>query len=129
MDMRASFRRRSTKPLSRSTARNSALVNQFATPGLGSLMAGRFVSGAGQLLLALAGFVLVMAWFGSVFLRMYNDLAGNPPTRARGWLGEAGAGIFAISWIWALFTSLSILREAPKSDSQPPPEVPPPLRG
>ena len=38
------------------SARNCALINQLATPGLGSLMAGRLVAGIGQLLLAVAGF-------------------------------------------------------------------------
>ena len=49
-----------SKPVSRTTAHNAALLNQLATPGLGSLMAGRWLAGVGQLALAVAGFVMVV---------------------------------------------------------------------
>ena len=57
--MKASLTTRRRKLLSPATARNAALVNQLATPGLGTIMAGRIVTGAGQLLLALAGFLFL----------------------------------------------------------------------
>ena len=110
--MKLFSRRQPLKPLSRSTARNSALINQFATPGLGSLLAGRYVAGIGQLLLALAGFGLVLAWFAALMMGIYNDIQGNAPGKSVAWLGELGALTFGAAWIWALFTSLSLLREA-----------------
>lgn len=111
--MSLSFPRRQRRPLTRATARNAALINQLATPGLGSLLAGRWLAGIGQLLLALAGFGLILAWFALLLFRLYQQMEANvsqpPPSVA--WIGEAGAAAFVVAWLWALFSSLSILRE------------------
>jgi len=109
------------KPLDRTTARNSFLVNQLATPGLGSLMARRYVAGAGQLLLALIGFGLLVAWFISVMARVYRQVEGDSSATSAAWLGEAGAVTFAASWLWSLVTSLSLLREARETERISPP--------
>ena len=61
------------KRLDRTAARNCFLVNQLATPGLGSLMAGKTGPGIGQLGLALAGFALVLAWFVLTILQTYRQ--------------------------------------------------------
>jgi hypothetical protein len=101
------------KALSRASARNSFLINQLATPGLGSLMGRRYLAGTGQLLLALLGFGLVVVWFVLLMVQIVhqaNEEGGSSPSLA--WLGEAGAAVFAVSWIWALVTSMSLLREA-----------------
>ena len=45
------------------------LLNLVATPGLGSVMAQRWVAGIGQIILSLAGFVLMMIWFFQVMKR------------------------------------------------------------
>jgi hypothetical protein len=111
------------KPLSRTTARNSFLMNQFATPGLGSLMAGRWVAGIGQIVLAVIGSGFVIAWFAGRMSQMYHQLDGETATRSVAWLGETGAAIFAVAWLWALFTSLSLLREARANEEQPKPQV------
>jgi hypothetical protein len=100
-------------------ARNSFLINQLATPGLGSLMAGRYLAGIGQLALALLGFGLLIAWFISLMTQMYRQLTTDAPARSVAWLGEAGAAIFVLAWIWSLVTSLALLREA--RASEPPP--------
>ncbi len=105
-------------PLNRSAARNAVLLNQCATPGLGSLMAGRRVAGVGQLLLAVAGFCLVLAWFALLAMRVYNALINDVETTPVNWPGEAGAAFFVVAWLWSLVTSLSILREA--RTAQPP---------
>jgi hypothetical protein len=99
------------------TARNCFLVNQFATPGLGSIMGRRFLAGIGQLLLALAGFGLVIAWFSLTLVHAFDSAGadgGSPPPLASH-LGEAGGLLFVISWFWSLATSLSLLRDARKS--------------
>ncbi|MGH7969665.1 MAG: hypothetical protein ACREIC_13155 [Limisphaerales bacterium] len=124
--MNASFLRQPTRPLSRSTARNSALINQLATPGLGSLLAGRYASGIGQLLLALAGFGMVLGWFVLVLMQTYNDIEGQASSKSYAWLGEAGALTFVVSWLWALVTSLSLLREAGRKESETQSEMPSP---
>jgi hypothetical protein len=123
--MRAFFQRPSRRPLKRSTARNSVLINQLATPGLGSLLAGRWVAGMGQLLLALAGFVMVVAWFAVLMVQVYRQINGDPEPKSVAWLGEAGAITFAASWLWAWVTSLSLLRETKTSEDQAPPPLSP----
>lgn len=100
------------KPLSRTTARNSFLINQFATPGLGSVMAGRWVEGIGQMTLAVIGFGLVVAWFCLVMVQFYQQINSEGTAKSVAWLGEAGALVFAAAWLWALVTSLSLLHEA-----------------
>ena len=61
----------------RSQARNAALLNLFATPGLGSLLARQWIAGAGQLALALAGFAYAVAWFLQRMHQLYAQLDGG----------------------------------------------------
>ena len=126
MLMSAFFQRLSRRPLDRSTARNSVLINQLATPGLGSLLAGRWIAGTGQLLLAVAGFVMVIGWFAGVMIQLYRQINGDPEPKSVAWLGESGAVTFAAAWLWALITSLSLLRETSGATSLPP--APPPVK-
>jgi len=111
------------KPLDRTRARNCFLINQLATPGLGSLMAGRPVAGIGQLLVAVAGFSLVMLWFVLRISDLYNQVVNGAQPQSVGWVGEAGAGLFAAAWLWSLVTSLSILRKARTAEPATPPKL------
>ena len=107
------------KPLNRAKARNAALLNQFATPGLGSLMAGRWLAGTGQLALAVAGFIFILVWFVKIIIPYYRLMFGDSaPGPINWWTGGLGAGLFALSWIWSLVTSLSLLREASRVNLQ-----------
>ena len=104
------------KKVSRAQARNAALLNQLATPGLGSALAGRWIAGSGQLILSLGGFVLIMLWFVRMMMRYYGQMFGNstlhnPVTFTNLVLG---ATLFALSWAWSLQTSFSLFREASK---------------
>ncbi len=97
-------------------------TTNFAFPGSGSLLAGRKV-GYVQLALTLIGFTLT-TWFGLKFtiwgFRNLSELlqpTGDPLDtlltvwrECRGAL--AGLGIFGVAWIWALLTSMGILRAA-----------------
>jgi len=105
------------KLLTAATARNAALVNQLATPGLGSLMAGRYLTGAGQLLLALAGFFCFLYWFVAVMRQFYGQIEGNVEVQPVGWIGLLGLGLFGLAWLWALVTSISLLREARRNQA------------
>jgi hypothetical protein len=102
-------------------------LNQLATPGLGSLMAGRYVAGAGQLLLALAGFALVLGWFAMKCVAIYQVVAGDSEPKPYGWLGKWGAIIFMAAWLWSLVTSVSLLKAAKRLDEvaakNPPPRI------
>jgi hypothetical protein len=106
------------KPKAHGTARNATLINLFVTPGMGSLMAGQILEGIGQLLLALAGFALVVAWFFRIMVQYYGMIDGQlKEFDARPWLGIGGAILFGVAWLWALATSLRILR---RNRAQPP---------
>jgi hypothetical protein len=108
------------KPISRAAARNAALVNQLATPGLGSLMARRIFAGICQLLLAVAGFVLIVGWMGAFFWRILQEQQGGPVAHSSlDWLWPWGPVLFGASWLWSLVTSISLLRQA-KSEGVPP---------
>lgn len=106
------------KPISRTAARNCFLINQFATPGLGSLMGRRLLPGIGQLSLALLGFSFLMAWFVAVMIQTYNQLTQDIPPHPAGWLGQLGGACFAAAWCWSLITSLSLLRQARRHEAE-----------
>ncbi len=111
---------------SHTAARNAALVNLLATPGLGSLMARRWVAGVGQLVLALAGFGMLLAWFVRT-MRDYYGMISDQQSAPQVHFGllKVGAAVFAVSWLWALVTSFQIFRSVPKNL----PGVPPPRLG
>lgn len=106
---------------SQAAARNAALINQLATPGLGSLMAGRWLAGIGQLALAVAAFAMVVVWFFEVMVQYYGQVTGNVQMRSVGWIGEIGAILFVASWFWALVTSISLMRQAKAGEPRPVP--------
>jgi hypothetical protein len=116
---------RTVRPLSRARAWTCILTNQLATPGLGSLMARRVWAGTGQLLLALAGFVLIVVWFFEVMIQYYGQVTGDVPARPVGWIGEIGAILFVASWLWALVTSISLWRQAESDERAELKTVPP----
>src|SRR5262245_10174503 len=128
MRMRTSSLRARAKPLRPTTARAAVIINQCATPGLGSLMAGRKLAGVGQLALSCIGFALILAWFTQLFIELYSLMNDATWTKPFPWTGRAGALVFLAAWLWSGFTSLSILREA-KHDEGPsysdvPPKIP-----
>lgn len=107
------------KGLSRAKARNSVLINQLGTPGLGSIMAGRYVAGFGQLVLFLTGFCLFVGWFVLRMIHVYHQMNEDAaPPFSFGWMAVAGAGLAAASWLWALVTSLSLMREARENEAK-----------
>lgn len=87
-------------------------------------MAGRRWAGAGQLLLAIAGFLMVCGWFVLVALNSYNKLVNDIDPRPAGWLGRAGAFTFIAAWLWALITSIQLYRSLKDTE---PADVPPRL--
>lgn len=105
----------------RSRALTALLVNQLATPGLGSILAGRRAVGTAQLLLAVAGFALVAIWFARVLL-IYYGLVGeeavmeSPDLQHELW--QVGAALFGAAWLWALATSVGLLRRARRAEAE-----------
>lgn len=120
------------KPLKASTARNAALINQLATPGLGTLIAGRWVTGGLQLALAGTGFCFFVAWFFEIMRQFYGQIEGNVEVKPVAWIGWTGAMLFALAWLWSLVTSICLVIEARRQRAKdffqpPPPPKPPPL--
>lgn len=101
----------------RSNARNCLIVNQLATPGLGSLMGGRIIAGTVQLILALVGFSLVVGWFIQLFMDLYRQANNLPPEpNPYPWMGRAGFLAFTAAWLLAWITSISLLRQARQNE-------------
>lgn len=101
-------------------------MNQLATPGLGSWMAGRRAAGSGQLALAVVGFILVIAWLAELFLQTAAEVLEDTPPISHTWLGVTGVLVFLAAWLWALVTSLDLIRQAKtNTPCGPPPPLPP----
>lgn len=124
----------------RNLDRTSAWIccsTNFVYPGSGSLLAGRKI-GYAQALLSGIGFLMTL-WFGGKFLvwgvRHWAELIapGDDPVGflldlwfASRW-ALLGMVCFGVSWLWALITSLSVLRQA-RSQARPG-EQPPVIGG
>jgi 4a-hydroxytetrahydrobiopterin dehydratase len=101
------------KPLSRATAKNAALLNLLAWPGLGTLLARRWIAGSAQTALSLAGFILVLVWFYKlVIVQFYGQMDGEVTPHPVGIIGLTGAMVFVIAWVWSAVTNFSLSREA-----------------
>jgi len=103
------------------------LTNLLATPGLGTLMAGRIGTGIGQLLLALVGFGFFLAWFLALLTQFYGQIEGKVVVRPVGWLVATGAASFLAAWCWSLVTSISLVREARRNAPDDFANLPPPI--
>ena len=89
-------------------------------------MARRVFAGIGQLLLGLAGFILIVGWMFELFHRVFLQQLDEPvPSDSSGWMWKWGLLLFGASWLWSLVTSLSLLRQA-KADGQIEPKPIPP---
>jgi 4a-hydroxytetrahydrobiopterin dehydratase len=106
-----------TKKASNRLAKN-ALLNILMFPGLGSLMAGRWAAGMGQLALVTVGTVLLFVWLYKILAQYYGLMFGDTKQEHVGWIGILGGILFGISWLWALVTSLSLFREASREETQ-----------
>ncbi|HXT11233.1 MAG TPA: hypothetical protein VN873_06695 [Candidatus Angelobacter sp.] len=120
------------KPLTQSRALYCFVINQLATPGLGSLLGGRPLAGAGQLSLAILGCLTMMIWFFQTMKAYYGTMVGDTAPPGNIHFLIAGALIFGVSWFWSLATSISLIRETsvkpPENPSATPPRItnPPP---
>ena len=125
MPMKISLALGPRRPLSRQTAWGCFTTN-LATPGFGSLVAGR-ISGYPQAALMLVGLVVsvlgavrLFSWYAANASQLQD--AGDPIAYfEQMWLAMRwavlGLGVFGLGWLWALVTSLAILREAKKSEA------------
>jgi len=118
------------RKLNRATAKNAALLNLLATPGLGSLMGRRRFAGSGQLILSITGFMLFMFWFAEEMIQFYGQISGNVEVRPVGKYLVAGLILFAAAWVWSAVTSLGLMREAASQETQSLEKfnIPPPMK-
>lgn len=91
-------------------------LNLLATPGLGTLIAGRFLAGITQLALACAGFALVMWWF----FYLFKALMAGVTYVGHAWLWQLGAILLVISWLGALWSSVGMWRNKAEAGKAPP---------
>lgn len=103
-------RREATVP-DRATAWACLLTNALTLPGLGSITGGRRV-GYAQSALALVGFALSLYWLVRTVMAWMAE--GQLPAEINSTLliGLAGIAVYATAWLWALGTSLDLLRAA-----------------
>ena len=116
------------KPRKQLTPVVCLLVNQFAFPGLGTILNGRHrVTGYLQAALMVAGFLLTV-WFFCLWtvanIRYLSNNAWSEEQfralyRPHLWALQWGLGFTAVAWCWSLVSSLLFLR--------PPNRTPPPL--
>lgn len=134
MRMRTFLAKARQTALNRESAR-ACLASNLGMPGVGSLLAGR-LSGVPQILTALAGLGITLV-FGTRFIgwaiqhwaQMRDPYADPLEILTAMFLAVrwplAGIGLFAVSWLWALVTSWSILNAVRRAETNKP--VPPPL--
>ncbi len=103
------------RKLDPSQAWGCLVANLVLLPGLGSLFAGRLIEGIGQIILAAGGLYLTTAWFN--WFVQEKLLRGQPITDLGPQFKRALAGFafLGISWLWALVSSLLIMRSARSS--------------
>ena len=120
------------QPLSRQTAWGCFTTN-LALPGFGSLTAGRKV-GYFQAALTIIGMGFTMIfgirfilWSLSNWGRLHDPQSDQIAALGEMWLhvrwALVGIGIFALGWLWALTTSMSILGNATPSQPSLPPRL------
>lgn len=116
------------------------IVNQLATPGLGSWMAGYRVAGVGQLIFAGVGFLLICLYFVRLVTDAWSAATqGLPPLTRPNSDWQRPLLLFGIAWLWSGVTSvqiaLRIRRERRESIATPtdngptPPSLLPPRLG
>ena len=106
------------KTLDRKAAMALAGVNLLATPGLGTIMAGRVISGVLELAAAGLGFLLIMKWFYALFQTMV-DGNGSAPS----WEWQAGVLLFLIGWFGSLWSSIKFVNAASATSITTPPKL------
>jgi hypothetical protein len=95
-------------------------VNVGLTPGLGSLFAGRWLTGLPILALALLGFCLFTLAMWRAFVAAVNSPEPHAELAANAGPVLRGFGIFLVAWFSAAIDSWLLLRASPKTQRMPP---------
>ena len=86
-------------------------------PGLGTYMARRRVSGALQLVVSQAGFLLMVIWMISYVAEWAQTGELPIDMGSHMGLGLLGVALFLLAWIWSLASSVDVLLSSGKRDS------------
>jgi 4a-hydroxytetrahydrobiopterin dehydratase len=97
------------KPDDRTVAR-IVLLNLLVLPGMGSVRAGLWFAGVGQLALVILGAITMLIWLYKELSQYYGLMFDNVKQQSIGWIGIVGAILMGISWLWALVTSINYHR-------------------
>jgi hypothetical protein len=117
----------SERPLSRDRAWACIRLN-VATPGVGSIRAGRIFTGLCQLLLLITGTVLICAWLvRSIYGILLQQLGEPDQPHSSGWMWKLGMMGFVVSGLWTFLTCVDLHRRAMAEDRKNPQNVPPRL--
>jgi hypothetical protein len=111
------------------------MTTNFAVPGCGSIMARRIV-GYFQTPVCVTGMLLTLtfgtrmiAWYFTNRARLENMQDDPVAVLGEMWIqlrwALLGMGLFALSWLWALATSLSLLRQAKAAEQANQANIPP----
>ena len=115
------------RPLNRDRAWAYILLN-LSIPGWGSWKAGRKVAGIGELVIVIAGLLLIGIWMLDWMNRIFQSQLGDslPPVPAN-WLWQSGVACCVVSWIWTIVTGVSLMQEAKANEAENRLNVPPRL--
>ena len=90
------------------------LANVVGVPGLGTLMARRWEA-LPQLTLSITSGVLLTWWLVAFAVAELRTMMMPPPGGPAFALALLGLGLFALGWVWALFSSLAFFRSVRRS--------------
>ena len=113
------------RPLSRDRAWSCIMMN-VATPGTGSMRAGRVVTGVCQLMSAVIGAALISVWMiRSAYGIIQGGSGQSASPDASRWLWQWGVAGFAISWSWTAVTCVALFRRAKADELRSRQNIPP----
>ena len=85
-------------------------ANVVGVPGVGTMMARRR-EGLAQVLLSVAGGILLTWWLVAFLIAELRTMELPPPGGPALGLALSGLALFGMGWVWALGSSLALLRE------------------
>ncbi|HTV40141.1 MAG TPA: hypothetical protein VMF08_06185 [Candidatus Sulfotelmatobacter sp.] len=110
-------------PLSRDRAWACVMLN-VSVPGWGTIKAGRKATGICEIIFALGGFFLLLAWMGLWMVRVMQSAMGEDLSPIPSpWIWRSGVICIVISWIWTGITCYHLMRDAKAYEKSLPPRL------
>src|SRR5580658_4341629 len=115
------------RPLTLDRAWAYVLLN-ISVPGWGSWKAGRKVAGFGEMFILVVCLFLLGLWFLKYMNRIFQSEVGDTlPPIPPNWLWQWGIGLYVVSLVWTIVTSVSVIREARAYEAEARRNTPPKL--